>query len=186
MVDTFRAGWFSHRNYSRGIVMSSKASIGGHPLHPMLIPFPIALLVFSLVADIVYLWSQNPVWRDYVAFYTLLGGIVGGVAAAIPGLVDWSALKDPETIIIANWHARANILTLLIFIASFLLRTSRGESFISDMPMIPVVLSVAGVIGLAVAGWLGGELVFRRGVGVNRESNDQAPTRESSKHARAA
>jgi uncharacterized membrane protein len=45
--------------------MASPASIGGHPVHPMMIPFPIALWVFSLVADLIYLWRGNPVWRDY-------------------------------------------------------------------------------------------------------------------------
>jgi uncharacterized membrane protein len=51
--------------------MASPASIGGHPVHPMIIPFPIALWVFSLVADVVYLWRGKPVWRDWIAFYTI-------------------------------------------------------------------------------------------------------------------
>ena len=67
--------------------MASKASIVGHPIHPMLIPFPIGLLVFSLIADLIYLWRGNPVWENYIAFYTLLGGIIGAAAAAIPGLI---------------------------------------------------------------------------------------------------
>ena len=57
--------------------MASPASIGGHPVHPMLIPFPIALWVFSLVADVIFLWRGNPVWREYIAFYTLLAGTIG-------------------------------------------------------------------------------------------------------------
>ena len=61
--------------------MASPASIGGHPIHPMLIPFPIALWAFSLIADVIYLWRGNPVWRDYIAFYTLLGGIIGAALA---------------------------------------------------------------------------------------------------------
>lgn len=69
--------------------MPSPASIGGHPIHPMIIPFPIALWVFSLAADVIYLWRGNPIWRNYIAFYTLLGGIVGAVAAAVPGFIDW-------------------------------------------------------------------------------------------------
>ena len=65
--------------------MASPASIAGHPVHPMIIPFPIALWIFSLVADLIYLWRGNSVWRDYIAFYTLLAGIIGAVAAAVPG-----------------------------------------------------------------------------------------------------
>ena len=96
--------------------MSSRASIKGHPLHPMLIPFPIGLLVFSLIAELVYLAGGDPVWENYIAFYTLLGGIIGAALAAIPGLIDWATLTDPNAVRIANWHARVNITGLLIFI----------------------------------------------------------------------
>jgi len=106
--------------------MASRASIGGHPIHPMLIPFPIGLLVFSLFADLSYLWRGNPVWENYIAFYTLLGGIIGAAAAAIPGLIDWATLTDPAAVKVANWHARVNIIGLVIFIASFYLRTTSG------------------------------------------------------------
>src|SRR6478672_2514605 len=95
-------------------IMASRASIGGHPIHPMLIPFPIGLLVFSFIADLIYLWRGNLVWRDYIAFYTLLGGIIGAAAAAIPGLIDWATLTDRAAVKAANWHARVNITTLVI------------------------------------------------------------------------
>ncbi len=97
--------------------MASPASIGGHPIHPMIIPFPIALWVFSLVADVIFLWRGNPVWRDYIAFYTLLGGCLGAAVAAVPGFIDWLSLKDPKVVKIANWHARLNVIALLIFAA---------------------------------------------------------------------
>lgn len=151
--------------------MASRASVAGHPIHPMLIPFPIGLLVFSLVADLVYLWRGNAVWENYIAFYTLLGGIIGGAAAAIPGLIDWATLTDRPAVKVANWHARVNIIGLLIFITSFYLRTTSGATWIVNMPMLPVVLSGVGVIGLAIAGYLGGELVFRHGVAVNSQSS---------------
>lgn len=149
--------------------MASRASIGGHPIHPMLIPFPIGLLVFSLIADLIYLWRGNPVWEDYIAFYTLLGGIIGAAAAAIPGLIDWATLTDRAAVRVANWHARVNITGLLIFIASFYLRTTSGATWIVNMPMLPIILSCIGVLGLGVAGYLGGELVFRHGVAVNAQ-----------------
>jgi uncharacterized membrane protein len=161
--------------------MASKASIGGHPIHPMLIPFPIGLLVFSLVADLIYLWRGNPVWESYIAFYTLLGGIIGAAAAAIPGLIDWATLTDRSAVRVANWHARVNITGLVIFIISFYLRTSSGAKWIATMPMLPVILSVVGVIGLAIAGWLGGELVFRHGVAVDSgaTASPKQPTEQS-------
>jgi uncharacterized membrane protein len=161
--------------------MASKASIGGHPIHPMLIPFPIGLLVFSLVADLIYLWRGNPVWESYIAFYTLLGGIIGAAAAAIPGLIDWATLTDRSAVRVANWHARVNITGLVIFIISFYLRTSSGAKWIATMPMLPIILSVVGVIGLAIAGWLGGELVFRHGVAVDSgaTASPKQPTEQS-------
>jgi len=150
--------------------MKSHASIGGHPIHPMIIPFPIALWVFSLIADLIYLWGGNPLWRDYIAFYTLLGGIIGGAAAAVPGVIDWLSLKDREVVKIANWHARLNVIALLIFAASFYLRTTSGAALVTDNYTIPVGLSVLGVILIAISGWLGGEMVFKHGVAVDQQS----------------
>src|ERR1043166_1880826 len=165
--------------------MASRASIGGHPIHPMLIPFPIGLLVFSLVADLIYLWRGNPIWENYIAFYTLLGGIIGAAAAAIPGLIDWATLTDRAAVKVANWHARVNIVGLLIFIASFSLRTPGGAKWIAGMPMLPFILSLIGVIGLGVAGYLGGELVFRHGVAVDVKST-ATPKAEAPNRIRAA
>jgi uncharacterized membrane protein len=154
--------------------MASPASLGRHPIHPMLIPFPIALWVFSLIADVIYLWRGNPAWRDWIAFYALLGGIIGGALAAVPGVIDWLSLKGREVVKIANWHARLNVTALLIFAASFYLRTTGGASLVGGSYTIPFVLSVVGVILITISGWLGGELVFRHGVAVNPQS-DAAP-----------
>lgn len=147
--------------------MASPASLGRHPIHPMLIPFPLALWFFSLIADVIYLWRGNPVWRDWIAFYALLGGIIGAVLAAVPGFVDWLSLKDPEVVKIANWHARLNVIALLIFAASFYLRTTSGAGLVGGSYTIPFVLSVVGVILITVSGWLGGEMVFKHGVAVD-------------------
>jgi uncharacterized membrane protein len=156
--------------------MASPASIGGHPIHPMIIPFPIALWVFSLVADVIFLWRGNPVWRDWIAFYTLLGGILGAAVAAVPGLIDWLSLKDREVVKIANWHARLNVIALLIFAASFYLRTSGGSGLVSGSHTIPFGLSILGVILITISGWLGGEMVFKHGVAVEAQSGDRMPS----------
>jgi uncharacterized membrane protein len=153
--------------------MASPASIGGHPVHPMIIPFPIGLWVFSLVADLIYLWRGNPVWIDYIAFYALLGGIIGAAVAAVPGLIDWLSLKDREVVKIANWHARLNVTALLIFAASFYLRTAGGSELVSRSYTIPIALSVLGVIMISISGYLGGELVFKHGVAVDRPSPER-------------
>lgn len=150
--------------------MASPASFGRHPIHPMLIPFPLALWFFSLIADVIYLWRGNPVWKDWIAFYALLCGIVGGAAAAVPGFIDWLSLKDGEVVKIANWHARLNVIALLIFVASFYLRTTNGASMVGGSYTIPFVLSAVGVILITISGWLGGELVFKHGVAVDERA----------------
>lgn len=166
--------------------MASPASFNGHPIHPMIIPFPIALWVFSLVADIIYLWRGNPIWRDWIAFYALLGGIVAAAIAAVPGLIDWLSLTDKAVVKIANWHARLNVIALLVFAASFYLRTTSGASLISGSYTIPVALSVLGVILITISGWLGGEMVFKHGVAVSSHAAAAPERTGTDTKARAA
>ena len=152
--------------------MASPASIMGHPIHPMLIPFPIALWVFSLVADIIYLWRGNPGWA-WMASWTLLAGCIGAVAAAIFGIIDWLSIKDHEVKKVANWHARFNVLALLLFAISWYLR--RGVDFgnPNGKLTLPIALSVVGIIAVTISGWLGGELVFKHGVAVNPQNDSR-------------
>ena len=154
--------------------MTSPASVGRHPVHPMLIPFPIALWIFSLVADVVYLWRGNPVWRDWVAFYTLLGGIIGAAVAAVPGIVDWLSITDREVKKIADWHARLNVIALVVFVADFYLRTTGGSRWVGAGSMIPLLLSVLGVVLITISGWLGGEMVYTHGVAVEPQHDTPA------------
>jgi uncharacterized membrane protein len=125
--------------------------------------------VFSLVADAVYLWRGNPVWKDWIAFYTLLGGTIMAAVAAVPGLIDWLSLKEPKVVKIANWHARLNVIALLVFAGSLYLRTTSGAQLTGDSHTIPLLLSVFGVLLISISGWLGGELVFKHGVAVDAE-----------------
>jgi uncharacterized membrane protein len=149
--------------------MASPASVGKHPIHPMIIPFPIGLWVFSLVADLIYLWRGNPVWRDWVAFYSLLGGIIGAALAAVFGIIDWLSITNPTVKKVADWHARLNVIALLVFVASFYLRTTSGAHWISGSYPLPLALSIFGVILITISGYLGGELVFRYGVTVTTQ-----------------
>jgi uncharacterized membrane protein len=162
--------------------MASPASIAGHPLHPMLIPFPIALWTFSFVADVIYLWRDNPTsaWRS-IAYYTLLAGCIGAVAAAVPGIVDYFSIKDRKVSNIAAWHARINILALLIFAASFYLRTGSGSRMVSGSWTIPAVLSLIGVLLIGVSGWLGGELVYKHGVSVEPQHDTFGEERDKAR-----
>jgi uncharacterized membrane protein len=158
--------------------MASKASIMGHPVHPMLIPFPLALWVFSFIADVLYLLRGDMVWV-VLAKYTLAGGILGGLLAAVPGLIDWLALKSGEVKNIANWHARLNVIALLIFAVSLYLRTRYGAPIVNGSLTIPIILSALGVILISISGWLGGSLSYEHGVGVKPQHD--SPEEEAAK-----
>jgi len=141
--------------------MGSRASLLKHPIHPMLVPFPIALWIFSLISDVVYgLGWGGTLWNE-MAFYTMAGGIVGALAAAVPGLIDYLSMSDQQTSKIAKTHMIVNLTIVGIFIADLWLRTMFAPG-----AGLPVVLSVIGVALLGFSGWLGGELVYVHGVGV--------------------
>lgn len=169
--------------------MASPASIGKHPVHPMIIPFPIALWIFSLAADVIYLWRGNPVWKDYISFYALLGGILGAAVAAVPGFIDWLSITDRQTKKLADWHARLNVIALLVFIGNFYLRTASGSKLIGGGLTIPLLMSVFGIILIAISGWLGGEMVYVNGVAVEPQlpaKPETTPKSTADKVSRAA
>jgi uncharacterized membrane protein len=155
--------------------MRTPANIGGHPVHPMLIPFPFALWTFSLVADAIYYFFDHnalSVWDD-VAFYTMAGGTVGALAAAVPGIIDYFSIKDPRASKMAAWHARLNVLALLIFGADLYLRTNKGSDLVGRRLTIPVLLSILGIILISISGWLGGEMVYKHAVAVDTGEGDK-------------
>jgi uncharacterized membrane protein len=159
--------------------MSTPTSLARHPIHPILVALPIGLWVFSVVADLVFLlgWGAA-VWKD-VAFYTLGGGIVGALLAAVPGFVDFFSITDARAGRVALTHMAANLIALAIFVVSFLLRWIDVAGFLA------VGLSIVALCALAVAGWYGGELVLVHGMGVKppRKSSSE---RGSSPHRRIA
>jgi len=144
--------------------MKSKASIAGHPIHPMLIPFPLALWVTSFVVDILFYFLRHPTLL-LIAKFMIAAGCLGAVAAAIPGIIDWLSIKNGDVKKAANWHARLNIAALVVFAISLFLRMSSYSEFVGRKLTIPFLLSLVGVILITISGWLGGELVFRYGVG---------------------
>jgi len=89
--------------------MSTPARIGGHPIHPMLVPLAIGLWVFSLVCDLIYRFGGgSDVWVG-VAFYTLAGGIVGALLAAVPGFIDLLSLPPGKVKKVAVAHMAINL-----------------------------------------------------------------------------
>ena len=154
--------------------METRATVAEHPIHPMLVPFPIALWIFSLASDLIYLFDfGGPVWKD-VALYTMVGGIIGGLAAAIPGYIDYRSVSDPVVVRLAQMHMVINVGLVLLFTLNAGLRVINGPE-----ALVPVLLSALGVAALAVSGWLGGELVYVQGVAVQPDREPNAPKRRA-------
>ena len=99
----------------------SAARIGKHPIHPMLVVFPIGLWVAALVFDIVEMVTGNPLWRT-LAFWNIVGGIVGALLAAIPGFLDYPGVKGREGRI-ATWHMILNLVAVALFVFNAFIRT---------------------------------------------------------------
>jgi uncharacterized membrane protein len=144
--------------------MKSKASINGHPIHPMLIPFPLALWATSFVVDVLFYFLRHPTLL-VISKFMIAAGCIGGAAAAIPGIIDWLAIKNGDVKKVANWHARLNIAALVVFAISLFLRLGSYSELVGRKLTIPFLLSLVGVILISISGWLGGELAFRYGVG---------------------
>jgi uncharacterized membrane protein len=144
--------------------MRSRATLRNHPIHPMLVVFPIALWSFSLLCDIIYHFgSHNLFWKG-IAFFSILCGIVGALAAAIPGFIDYLAIRDPQAKRVAMIHMILNLIIVVLFIFNLGMRFSAPAD--PDQQLFATILSVVGVLLMAVSGWLGGSLVYIHHVGV--------------------
>ena len=140
--------------------MSTRASVYGHPIHPMLIVLPLGLWVFSVICHLIYLLSGVSVWHT-VALYAMGGGIIGGAAAAIPGVIDFLTLPKSRVQTIALSHMISNVVALTIFIIALALAVSGTEQSV-----VPFVLSLFGLLAAGTGSWLGGAMVYQYGVGV--------------------
>lgn len=159
--------------------MKARAKIFGHPIHQMLIVFPLGLLATSLIFDIVYKATGNGRWAD-ITFVMIASGIVGGLLAAVFGFVDWLAIpKGTRAKRIGAFHGIGNVIVVSLFAVSWLLRY--GNPIYAGA--VPLVLSIAGVALALVTGWLGGELVDRLSVGVYDGAHVDAPSSLSGRPA---
>lgn len=147
--------------------MSMHASIAGHPIHPMLVTLPIGLWIFSLICDFVFISTGDPRWAA-TAYFTLGGGIVGALLAAVPGLVDLLGLQDARARRIGILHLVLNLAIVAAQAVNFWLRMQAGVD--SEVAALPRGISIVAVAALAASGWLGGHLVHVLGVTQPRES----------------
>ena len=151
--------------------MESRAKLFGHAIHPILIVFPLGLLGTAVVFDIIYLiWGSGLMAQ--VSFWMMTAGIIGGLLAAPFGLIDWMAIPNgTRAKTIGAAHGITNVFVLLLFVASWGVRSNLPE----QPQMLASILSLVGFVAALLGGWLGGELVERLGVGVDEGANLNAP-----------
>ena len=148
--------------------MESRVKLLGHPVHPMLIVFPLGLLSTAVIFDILYVVTANVEFAT-VAFWAIAAGIIGGLAAAVFGAIDWLALpRDTRARSIGLLHGGGNVVIVVLFLVSWLQRLGDPTYLPS---VVPMVLGLIGA-GLAlITAWLGGELVYRLRVAVDDDAH---------------
>jgi uncharacterized membrane protein len=160
--------------------MTSRAKMLGHPIHPMLIPFPVGLFTAAVVFDVIYLINGRPGFT-VAAAYAIAGGIIGGALAAPFGWIDWFKIpSDSRAKRVGLWHGFANAAALVLFAISWWLRFDAGAWNPTTAAL------VCSFVGIAVAGpaaWLGGELVDRLAIGIDEGANPDAPSSLTHKEA---
>ena len=163
--------------------MESRAKLFGHPIHPMLIVIPLGAFIAAVLFDAVALWQGSLTWAQ-VGYWNIALGIVGGLLAAVFGLIDWLAIPSgTRAKRIGLLHGASNVVVVALF--AFVWLTRRAAPDVTPTSLLFGVELVALALG-SVAGWLGGELVDRLGVGVDDGANLNAPNSLKSRSARPA
>ncbi|KJC51170.1 membrane protein [Bradyrhizobium sp. LTSP885] len=140
----------------------STARVARHPIHVMLVPFPIVCFVGTLLTDIAYWRTAQMMWADFSAWLLFAGLVMGGLAA-IAGLIDFFGSRRIRTLAPAWYHMAGNVVVMLLALLNAFVHSR--DVWTSVVPT-GLVLSALTVIVMLVTGWLGGELVYRHRVGV--------------------
>jgi uncharacterized membrane protein len=163
--------------------MESRVKLFGHPIHPFLIVFPLGLLATGVIFDILYLVLGNDTF-PIASFWMITAGILGGLLAAVFGFLDWLAIPGgTRAKAIGLWHGGGNVVIVVLFAISWLLRRNLPDYSPNGLPFI---LELVGSLLALVTGWLGGELVYRLRIGVDEGAHLDAPSSLSGQPASAS
>jgi uncharacterized membrane protein len=153
--------------------METRFKLLGHPVHPMLIVFPLGLLATAVIFDVLYLITDRPGF-PVAAAYAIAAGIIGGLVAALFGWIDWFAIPaGTRAKRIGLLHGGGNVVVVVLFAVSWLLRAGAGGW---EPSALALILGFVAVVMAGVTGWLGGELVERLGVGVDEGASLDSPS----------
>ncbi len=144
--------------------MRAKAHIESHPIHPILVAFPIGLFITSFVFDLIAAIGGHPTVAS-AGWYCVIAGLIAGACAAVAGAIDLFGVVPPRSSGRKRGykHAVLNVIVMLLFIA---VASYRGGPF--AMPdNTSLTISAVGVLVLLISGWLGGTLVYRNQIAVD-------------------
>ena len=159
--------------------MKAKATSLGHPIHPMLIVFPLGLLPVASIFDIVYLYTHNGHWAD-ISFWLIAAGVIGGLLAAVFGLIDWIGIPSgTRAKSIGLLHGLTNVVLVVLFLVSWVMR--RPDPAAPEL--LAIILGFVAVALSFLSGWLGGELVYRMNVAVDEGAHTDSPSSLSGRPA---
>lgn len=133
----------------------------GHPLHPVITDVPVTAWILTAIFDVIWLIA-HPSWAAYGAFVTVIVGLLGALGAIVTGLTDWSDTYGAERRVGLN-HALFNAIATILYFVSFLLRLLAGPGD----GIAAVIIGFVGLASLIYAAYLGGDMVFVKGTGVN-------------------
>lgn len=151
--------------------METRVRLLGHPVHPMLIVYPLGLLSTAVLFDVLYVITGNGDLATF-SFWALAAGLVGGLTAAVFGLIDWVGIASgTRAKRVGALHGGGNLIVVTLFALSFLLRLDSAR-YLPDVT--PLIFGLAGGAIALVTAWLGGELVYRLGVAVDEDANVNA------------
>jgi uncharacterized membrane protein len=160
-----------NRRQCQEATMESRVRALGHPVHPMLVMFPGALLITGTIFDVVQVAGDNRTAGE-VGFWMVTAGIIGGVLAAVTGLADWTKIPaGTRAKRIGKVHGLCNAAAMVLFVIAWATRIDEHRHAGGAGSLI---LQIAGVLILGVSAWLGGELVDRLGIGVSDEAHPDA------------
>lgn len=153
--------------------MKSSIRVANHPLHPMLVPIPIACFLLTLIGDLAYAGTNNPFWY-FFSTWTMGIGVIGGLLAALPGLADYVSVVPHQAKKQATTHMILNLGIVGLFIVNLALRAFTTASTGANW-WLSLALTVVANAALLYAGWLGGELVYRHRIGVEEGETREGP-----------